>query len=199
MTLMRGTIHLVSAADCLALQPVLQPVSHRALLGSAFGRNLAGLDLDALRAAGRALVEDRPRTVAELRRLLSERWPDRDPDSLGLGVRYLLPLVQATPRGVWGAAGPAALTTVDAWLGRSPDGDAAPDRMVLRYLAAFGPASVADARTWSGLGGLRAVFERLRARLRTFRDELGRAHAERVAPAVATRTPAAVRKIRVDR
>ena len=89
-------------------------------------------------------------------------------------MRGLLPLVHVPPRGVWGQSGPVALTTVEAWLGRGVARDRAPGDAILRYLAAFRPATVADARPWSGLGGLREAFERLRARLRTFRDERGR-------------------------
>jgi Winged helix DNA-binding domain len=78
IALMRSTIHLVTAADCLALRPVTQVVHERGLKGT-FGKRLDGVDRDALADEGRALLEERPRTFAELGRLLAERLPDRDP------------------------------------------------------------------------------------------------------------------------
>jgi hypothetical protein len=179
VALMRATLHLVSAADCVAFRPLLRQVMNRAVApGTPAGRDLDGIALSQVAAAGRVLVEQEPRTMAELGALLAERWPDRDPAMLSRAVRALVPLVQVPPRGVWGVGGPAACTTAEHWLSRPvddpPDRLAALEHLVLRYLAAFGPALVRDAQAWSGLAGLREVFERLRPQLRTFRDERGR-------------------------
>jgi hypothetical protein len=178
--LMRATIHLATAADCLRLRPLVQPVLDRAFTtGSPFGRNLIGLDVDEVVAAGRVLVEERPRTGTELRRLLGERWPDHDPASLSAAVTYRLSMVQVTPRGLWHTSSQTAWTTTDAWLGRPLDDMALSrglglDALMLRYLGAFGPASVMDMQNWCGLTRLREVADRLRPQLRVFRDEAGR-------------------------
>ncbi len=173
IVLMRGTIHLVTAADCLALRPVLADFLERALRTSPWGKGLVGLDYADLARAGRELVEERPLTFAELGALLAARWPDRDPGALANGVRNLVPLVQVPPRGVWGKSGVARHTSAESWLDRPLGTDRDPAPVVLRYLAAFGPATVRDVQTWSGLTRLGEVLERLRPSLRTFRDEQG--------------------------
>jgi len=172
--LMRATIHLVSARDCLLLRPLVQSVLTSGFWASPFARNVNGIDLDPLLAAGRSLLEERPRTRSELARELTGRWPDRDAESLAYTVSYLLPLVQVPPRGTWAGAGQATWTTVETWLGRDASPDLSVDGLMLRYLAAFGPASVMDVQTWCGLTRLGEIAERLGARLRRFRDENGR-------------------------
>lgn len=159
-SLMRGTIHLVSARDGRALSPLMLPI---------FARAVPTPPDDAVLPAAIELLEASPRTLAELRVLLAERL-DGDGEAMARAARYLLPLIHVPPRGLWGQSGQARLTTVRAWLGA--DVEACPiDAVVLRYLTAFGPASVKDMQTWCGLTGLREVVDRLD--LRTFRDPTG--------------------------
>ncbi|MGH2476933.1 MAG: winged helix DNA-binding domain-containing protein [Candidatus Limnocylindrales bacterium] len=172
--LMRTTLHLVTARDALALTPVMRDVLVRTFRNTPFAKALVDLDLKAVLAQARMLLEERPRTPTELGAALAADWPDRDPQSLAYLARYHLPLVQVPPRGVWGRTGRATNTTVESWLGAPLAVDASADAAVLRYLAAFGPATIADIRIWSWLTALREVVERLRPRLRTFRDERGR-------------------------
>jgi Winged helix DNA-binding domain len=173
IALQRSTIHLVTAADCLALRPVLGPALER-MSRSAFGRRLDGVDPAELGRAARELTAATPMTFGELGRRLRERWPDRDELPLAQTARALVPLVQLPPRGVWGRSGRAVHAPAEDWLGRPLATDAAPDGLILRYLAAFGPATVADVQNWSGLTRLAEVADRLRPRLRTDKAADGR-------------------------
>lgn len=175
MALMRSTIHLVTAEDALALHPVLQSVQETLFeTGSRHGAAVRGVDMKALVKAGRRLIEAKPMTFTELGTQLLKRFPGRPVDSLGYAMRNYLALVQVPPRGLWGRSGPPAHTTVEKWLGRSLGTETAPDATILRYIAAFGPASVRDAQAWSGLPRLGETFERLRPKLLSFRDEADR-------------------------
>jgi hypothetical protein len=172
--LLRNTIHLVTARDGLALYPLFPATLERTLKSSPFGRNLVGVDMSAVVAQARTLLQEKPRTFSELGALLNQRWPDRDPTSLAYVIRHLVPIVQVPPRGIWGKSGQPTWTSAEHWLGRTPAAKPSLEKLVRRYLAAFGPASVADMTTWSGLTGLRDIVERLRPGLRTFQDERGR-------------------------
>jgi hypothetical protein len=176
IALMRGTIHLVSARDCLPLRRLVQPVLDRGLRGS-FGKQLAGVDPAAVAAAGRELVESEPMTFSQLGGALAGRWPDHSPAALAQAVRAQVPLVQVPPRAVWGRAGQSLHTSAEHWLGPAaaadPPGPETLAGLVTRYLGAFGPATVRDVAAWSGLTGLRAITEELRPSLVTFRDEQG--------------------------
>jgi hypothetical protein len=173
VALMRWTLHAVIARDCLALRPVLQPVMERRMQ-ACFGRHLAGVDLERLVEVGRSLVEQEPRSLGDVGQLLAAEWPRHEPRVLAHALTALAPLVHVPPRGIWGRNGRAVQTTAQRWLGRPLERTTEPDELILRYLAAFGPATVADIRTWSGMTGVRLAVDRLRPHLRSFRDEQDR-------------------------
>ncbi|WP_209306531.1 winged helix DNA-binding domain-containing protein [Blastococcus sp. CT_GayMR19] len=173
--LMRTTIHTVTAADALALRPLLQPVLNRTFASTSWGQRLRGQDVGAVVAEAAGLLAERPLGRAALQRELALRHPGLDAEAVAFGVSYWVPWVQPPPRGLWGASGAAVMTTVDAELGPSTGAPMTPEDLVHRYLTAFGPATVRDVQVWCGLTRLREVVERLGPRLRRFRGEDGAA------------------------
>ncbi|MFH5801494.1 winged helix DNA-binding domain-containing protein [Haladaptatus sp. CMAA 1911] len=157
-SMMRATIHLVTARDYVRIRPVLHPVLERSVYSNADRkRKLDGVDTAAVLAVGQTLMEEAPLTQAELRDFLAPEWPNRDATALAFVNRMLHPLVHVPPRGIWGKNGPVAMTTAENWLGErvsSTTDSRMLDELVLRYFAAFDPATAADARTWSGISGL---------------------------------------------
>lgn len=192
--LMRGTIHLVTADDCLELRAHFQPVLDKELARHPdHGPRLTGVDLGPVLATARRLL-GQPLTTARLRAALAQEFPDLDAPALAYACRNHLALVQVPPRGVWGQRGQVTLADAESWLGRPVRAAPSIDRLVLRYLAAFGPATAGDVATWSRLTGLGEVVDRLAPRLRTFRDERGRTVVDLPdAPRPDPATPAPVR------
>ncbi|MGW6010074.1 winged helix DNA-binding domain-containing protein [Streptomyces sp. NPDC055210] len=179
--LMRRTVHLVTADDALAWRGRHTAMLRQRVLGT-YRQELAGVDLDELAAAGRAVMADgEPRTMTELARAVAERWPDPGPRALGeMLIAALVPMAQLPPRGLWRTRAGVRNVTLSSWLGREadpPDGDGSDpvgQALVRRYLAAFGPAASADLRAWCGLAGLPAAIAAVRGELVAFRDERGR-------------------------
>jgi hypothetical protein len=169
-TTMRGTIHMLTAADFRLVRPMLQPVLDRLLV---VNRDVAGLDLAAVTAAGADLLDRAPMTAKDLGAALAATWPGYDPSALAMTVTCREPLVQVPPRGLWGRSGPPAFTTARSWLAAVADPAADPAEVVRRYLAAYGPASVRDLQAWLGATRLAPAVAAIRDELVEFRDEAG--------------------------
>jgi hypothetical protein len=193
-TLMRVTVHLVTARDALAWRPILQRVADGGWRGSQWSKQIGTAKPAAVLAAARELIDVEPVGRTELGNVLGQRFPDADPYALGGTVMYLQPTVQATPRGVWGEGGPTKFRSMQSWLGSELDPEPSVDDLVLRCIGALGPMSVKDIQAWCGLTRLREVVDRLGKQLRTFRDEDGvELHDRPRAPRPDPDTPAPVR------
>ncbi|MDQ2714939.1 MAG: winged helix DNA-binding domain-containing protein [Chloroflexota bacterium] len=172
-TMMRSTLHLLTAGDYVLLRSALQPALTRAL-HAFFAKQARGLDIEQFVAEARAYIQEQPRTFVELRAKLAERFPAMDPALMAYAVRTHLPLVQVFPGGTWGFTGSPAHAEASAWLVRSLASPAEGlPHLIMRYLTAFGPATIRDIQAWSGLVRLQGVIEELRPVLYTFRDEQG--------------------------
>jgi hypothetical protein len=171
VTALRGTLHLMTAGDYVALRGALQPMLTGIMQGILRDR-LKGVELGALEKTARAFFGKEPATFDALRRHLKARHPKGDERAMAYAIRTHLPLVQVPTDEPWGFPASSDFALAEAWLGRKVSTEpVGAEKLVLRYLAAFGPASVRDAETWCYLRGLRETFEALRPRLVTFRDE----------------------------
>ncbi len=170
-TTMRGTLHLMSAADYVALRGALQPMLTKGM--QAILRERAqNLDMEALQTEARGFFGGKPATFDALRNHLKAKNPTADERAMAYATRMHLPLVQVPTDDLWGFPAAADFALADDWLGKKvPTEEAPAHTLVRRYLAAFGPATPKDAQVWSGLPSLRAVFEELRPELATFRDD----------------------------
>ena len=194
--LMRRTVQLLAATDVLAWRSRHDSMLRQRVLGT-YRRELDGIDLDQLAAAGHAVMADgEPRSMTELVQALAPRWPAAPPRALGeMLIAALVPVAQTPPRGLWRTKGGVRNVLLTSWLGRPlAPGSEVGQELVLRYLAAFGPAATADIRAWSGLSGLPAAVSALRPWLVTFRDDHGRELLDLPdAPRPSPDTPAPVR------
>jgi Winged helix DNA-binding domain len=160
-TLMRSTIHMVSARDYLALGALW-----RARRREDFERQ--GGDVAAGEAAARAALGDGTRSYTALNAELGEVFSTR--------FGPLVPLAHVPPTGTWRYHGRKQLVEAERWLGASFAEPGAGARLLVgRYLAAFGPASRDDLLRFSGLRAkdVQPVLDALEPRLRRFRDEEG--------------------------
>ncbi|WP_141581486.1 winged helix DNA-binding domain-containing protein [Actinomadura sp. WMMA1423] len=170
-SILRGTQHMASAADYVWVRPLVQESLLRGRQ-AAFGRVTRDWDLESLAVEARRLLEGKVLTRPQLGRALAEIWPGRDPQALGWSAQALVSVVHPPPSGTWNTGGATPFALAEEWIGR-PLAKESPDRLVRRYLAAFGPASVKDFQMWSGMRRMDAVFEELRPSLRTYGDERG--------------------------
>jgi hypothetical protein len=170
-TMMRGTLHVASAKDYLALRPPLQPMLTRGTF-AVLRERAKGIDVDEVAGIARACLSDGPRTFEQVRDAFATVHPDADHRAMGHIARLSVPLVQVpTTSDAWGFPGAPAFALAEDWLGEKLPLHGGIGDLVLRYLAAFGPATWADMQTWSGLQGVKDVFEELRPRLVFLRDD----------------------------
>ena len=173
-TLMRVTLHAVSARDYVAFWPAL-----RARLQQFRERALRWGDSDLPGSLAERALEyaAQPRTNTEMRRFLGElAGPVGDRDAWW-GVRTHVPFVMVPQRVPWSFGRRPIFSAARSWLDlpfASPEDGL--DHLVRRYLAAFGPATVGDMSQFTGIprSALAAALERLQPELRLFRNEAGR-------------------------
>jgi len=177
-TLMRTTLHLVTARDYLAYGGIYRASRIREL-----ERQAAALGESAdFAAEGERLAvfaAEQPRSRPELLALLGRpklTIEERTPWLAWYGLSAHAGLLNGPDSSAWRwHTGRATFVPARTWLGADGDGgEAAATHLVRSYLAAFGPASRADIAKWSGLARVHVDSGLARLQLRRFLDEHGR-------------------------
>jgi hypothetical protein len=172
---MRGTVHVLTPDDALQLRGWVQPALDRVSATNQTSRPARHLTTEQLDAVVRPLLGDGARSHTEIGQALAAAQPDVPEVALRHVSRERLPLLQVPPRGLWKRSGGVVYAYVDRYLGR-PFVEADVEELVLRYLAAYGPATAADMTKWSLVTRLGPVFTAMAKadRLTTCTDENGR-------------------------
>jgi Winged helix DNA-binding domain len=170
-TMMRGTLHVVSAKDYIAFRQPLQPMLTRGTF-AVLRERAKGIDVDEVAATARRCFAEGPRTFEQVREALARVHPKADHRAMAHIARLGVALVQVpTSVDAWGFPGAPEFALAESWLAENPHPSEKLDDLVLRYLAAFGPATAGDVQTWSGLQGVKETLEGLRPKLAVLRDE----------------------------
>lgn len=175
-TMIRRTVHLATAADFRWIYPTVRPVPGSALQAAYLREAVEGVNHDELATAGTELLAGRTLPRAELGKRLAESFPTDHPSRLAYAVGVMLPLIHDAAAGTWGGwrNRRVSVSLAEDWMGVPVLDTPQPETLILRYLAAYGPATVADVQNWSGTTRLAEVMTRLRPRLRVLHDESGR-------------------------
>ena len=170
-TLMRSTIHVVSARDFWLFADGVRQ-SRMDWWRRTHARRLGDVDMAAVARTIREALGDGVRHRDELVEICRAFKPD---DGTAVWNGLALELVRVPPSGTWERRRADLYASADAWLGPSTaDEPAGLEHLLRRYLAGFGPAPLADAANWAGVptATLRPAAERMAVRM--FRDEQGK-------------------------
>jgi hypothetical protein len=169
-TLMRSTIHLVSAADYWPIAIGVRRGRREAWLRTSYRKEYSASQMSAAAKKLRRRIGGGTLGRKEIQELLGS-------DSVVTnGVNMWLDLVRVPPSGTWERRRADLYAAADQWLGKPPkklDERAAIELLVRRYLTGFGPAPVADLANWAGLHPKRVAPVIESMKLRTFSSEDG--------------------------
>lgn len=165
-TWLRGTLHLTTAEDFLALRGLLRTEEALRLPS---GHHTTATELEPVLAQARAHFGAAPRTFESLLDLIPGETVE-EIRNLAHATRILLPLVQATADAAYGYKAGGEFVMAKTWLGRDIAPGPDPKDLVRRYLAAYGPATPGDFTAWSAIKGAAALFESMGDEVVRFRD-----------------------------